>query len=162
MKISSKAHMGVEILVRLAIKNGDKPYNTWGLAEWINRSVSFTETLMAQLRNAGLVVARHGAGGGYNLARPAHRITVAEVLQAVEAPSDFENRPQNANTLKADDINDLHRTDLLWGALKGHVLVFLDGVSLADLAPETADLISDDTNDEAKIYTFNFQPPTHH
>ena len=33
MKISSKAHMGVEILVRLAIKNGDKPYNTWGLSD---------------------------------------------------------------------------------------------------------------------------------
>ncbi|WP_373085943.1 Rrf2 family transcriptional regulator [Sneathiella sp.] len=137
MKISSKAHMGVEILVLLAIKNRDKPYNTWRLAEWINRSLSYPESLMAQLRNAGLVVAQHGAGGGYILARPAQRITVAEVLQAVDASSDFVNRPLNGNTLKADDTtNDLHSADRLCDALKSYALLFLDGVSLAH--PESA------------------------
>lgn len=80
---------------------------------------------MARLRNAGLVITRHGPGGGYILARPAHRITVAEVFQAVDEPSDFANRPLNADTLEADDIDDLHGTDLLWEALKSYILLFL-------------------------------------
>lgn len=54
---------------------------------------------MARLRNAGLVVSRHGPGGGYILARPTHRITVAEVFQAFDDPSDFANRPLNAGPL---------------------------------------------------------------
>jgi len=162
MQISSSAYMGVETLVRLAVQNADKPCTTQGLAEWINRSVSYTETLMAQLRDAGLVVSRHGPGGGYILARPAHRITVAEVFQAVDAPSDFANRQLNAETLEAEDIHDLHGTDLLWESLKSYILLFLNGVSLADLAPEATESISDDTNDEAQIYPFDMQSTAHH
>lgn len=162
MQISSSAYMGVETLVRLAAQNADKPCTAQGLAEWINRSVSYTENLMARLRNAGLVVSRHGPGGGYILARPAHRITVAEVFQAFDDPSDFANRPLNADTLEADDIHDLHGTDLLWEALKSYVLLFLNGVSLAHLAPETADLISDDGSDQAAIFPTDMQSAAQH
>jgi Rrf2 family iron-sulfur cluster assembly transcriptional regulator len=162
MQISSSAYIGVETLVRLAAQNADKPCSTQGLAEWINRSVSYTEKLMARLRNAGLVVSRHGPGGGYILARPAHRITVAEVFQAFDDPSDFANRPLNADTLEVDDIHDLHGTDLLWEALKSYVLLFLNGVSLADLAPEATESISDGTDDKAQIYPFDMELTAHH
>ncbi|NIA72101.1 Rrf2 family transcriptional regulator [Pelagibius litoralis] len=151
MQISSSAYMGVETLVRLAVQNADKPCSTKGLAEWINRSVSYTEALMAQLRSAGLVVSRHGPGGGYMLAKPAQRITVAEVFQAVDAPSNFASRPLNADTLEAADIHDLHGTDLLWEALKSAVLSFLNDVSLADLTPESPELISVGGNDRADM-----------
>jgi Rrf2 family iron-sulfur cluster assembly transcriptional regulator len=160
MQISSSAYFGVETLVRLAMQNADKPSTTQGLAEWMNRSVSYTETLMTQLRNAGLVSFATWSGGGYILARPAHRITVAEVFQAVDAPSDFANRPLNADTLEAANIND--DTNLLWEALNSHVLLFLDSVSLADLAPEATELISDDTKDEAQIYPFDMQSTVYH
>ena len=152
MQISSSAYMGVETMVRLVVQNADKPCSTKGLADWINRSVSYTEGLMAQLRKAGLVASRHGPGGGYVLARPADRITVAEVFEAVDAPSDFANRPLNADTLQDEDIHDLHGTDLLWEALKSYVLLFLNGVSLADLAPQAANLIGVSTNDNDPIY----------
>ena len=77
------------------------------------------------------------------------RITVAEVFEAVDAPSDFATRPLNADTLEDGDIRDLHGTDLLWEALKSYVLLFLSGVSLADLAPETANLVGDNTIEAA-------------
>lgn len=152
MRISSSAYMGVETLVRLAAQSADKPCSTRGLAEWINRSVSYTETLMAQLRKAGLVVSRQGPGGGYFLARPADRITVAEVFEAVDAPSDFANRPLNAETLEEDDVHNLHGTDLLWEALKSNVQLFLNGVSLADLAPEAANQVEDSTSGNDPVY----------
>jgi len=162
MQISSGAYMGVETLVRLAVQNVDKPCTTQGLAEWINQSVSYTETLMAQLRNAGLVVSHHELGGGYILARPAHRITVAEVFQAVDAPSDFANRPLNADTLGAADIHDLRGTNLLWEGLKSYVLLFLNGVSLADLTPEATESITDGTDDKTQIYPFDMESTEHH
>ncbi len=162
MRISSGAYMGVETLVRLAVQNADKPCSTKGLAEWINRSVSYTETLMAQLQRAGLVVSGQGPGGGYVLARPADRITVAEVFEAVDAPSDFASRPPNADTLEDEDIHDLHGTDLLWEALSSYVLLFLDGVSLADLVPDTANLVGDNANDNDLVYPVHMGSTLHH
>jgi Rrf2 family iron-sulfur cluster assembly transcriptional regulator len=145
MQISSSNYMGVETLVRLAVQNANKPCTTQGLAEWINRSVSYTESLMAQLINAGLVVARHGPGGGYTLARPAHRITVAEVFRAFDEPRGLPARPLNAVTLEPETIQNIHGTDLLWELLKSHILLFLDQISLADIAQQsTGELASDE------------------
>ena len=56
MRIGNSAYIGDETLIRLAVQNADKSCTTQGLAEWIHRSVSYTEPLMAQLRNAGIVV----------------------------------------------------------------------------------------------------------
>jgi Rrf2 family protein len=144
--------MGTETLVHLAVQVADKPRSTKGLAEWINRSVSYTETLMAQLRNAGPVVSRQGHGGGYVLARPADRIAVAEVSEAVDAPSDLASRPLNAEMLEAEDIDDLHGEDLPWKSLKSYVLLFLNGVFLADLVPERPKLIGDIAHDNDLAY----------
>ena len=55
MRISSSTYMGVATLMRLAVQTADTPCTTQGLAGWINRSVSYTETLMARLRTAGPV-----------------------------------------------------------------------------------------------------------
>ena len=162
MQISSSAYMGVETLVRLAAQNADKPCSTKGLAEWINQSVSYTETLMARLREAGLVVSRHGPGGGYVLARPADRITVAEVFEAVDAPSDFANRPLNADTPEQEAIQDLHGTALLWEALRSYVLLFLNGVSLTDLIPAAANPTGDGANDNDPVYALDLNSTVPH
>ena len=149
MRISSRAYMSVETLVRLATQNADRPCTAKGLAEWINRSVSYTEGLMARLRSAGLVVSRQGPNGGYVLAKPAHRITVAEVFQAVDESSDRPDRRSDAAAPEAEEIDDLHGTELLREALTGHVLLFLNRVSLSDLAPPRAEAIGDHGEDQA-------------
>jgi Rrf2 family iron-sulfur cluster assembly transcriptional regulator len=145
MQISSSNYMGVEILVRLAVQNANKPCTTQDLAEWINQSVSHTESLMAQLRKAGLVVSRHGPGGGYTLARPAHQINVAEVFRAFDEPRGLPVRPLNVVTLEPETVQNIHGTDLLWELLKSHILLFLDQISLADIVQQsTGELASDE------------------
>jgi len=151
MQISSSAYLSVETLVRLAVQSEDKPCSTRGLAEWIDRSVSYTETLMAQLGEAGLVAARNEPGGGYVLARPADRISVAEIFEAIDAPTHFPSRPNNADTLEDEAIRDLQGTDLLWEALKSYVLLFLNGVSLADLAPQVDDPVGESTRENVAV-----------
>ena len=133
MQISSVVYMGVETLVRLAAQREDRPCTTLGLAEWINQSVSYTETLMARLCGAGLVKARHGSVGGYYLARPAQRITVADVFRVFDEPHDLPNRPIDAVAPEPVAIQNLDGTDLLWEAFKSHILLFLNEISLADI-----------------------------
>jgi FeS assembly SUF system regulator len=42
--------------------------------------------ILKELSKAGIVVSRRGRHGGYELARPAHQITVAAVVEALEGP----------------------------------------------------------------------------
>ncbi len=86
MQISNSAYMGVEVLVRLVAYEPDRCCTAQALAEWINRSMSSTETLMSRLRAAGLVRATRGPAGGYHLNKPADKITVAEIFMAFDEP----------------------------------------------------------------------------
>jgi Rrf2 family protein len=124
--------------------------------------MSSTETLMSRLRAAGLVRARKGSGGGYNLSRPADQITVAEIFKAFDEPRVLNCRPLNAITLEPETIENLHGADLLWEGLKRDILRFLSGVSLADIAIETAHSFADDETDSSPAFQASMQSTTQH
>ena len=46
----------------------------------------FLESILAQLRNGGLVASQRGADGGYRLAKPADEISIADVIRELEGP----------------------------------------------------------------------------
>ncbi len=144
MKISNIAFMGVESMVRLAVFGENTPCTTQGMAAWLNRSESYTEILMARLHAAGLVKVNHGPGGGCYIARPAHRITIAEIFQALNEPGGLLKRPLNEFSFEPEEYGSLHGTDLLWESLQRNVLLFLSGVSLADIVLERIYSFADD------------------
>jgi len=149
MPINSNARMAVEMLALLAAQRADTPCPTETLAEWINRSVSYTKTVLARLRSAGLVTAKHGPGGGYCLARPAHRITVAEVFRAFDALDALCVQSVAPSAPSDSDNTAPSGTDLLWEALKRSVVRYLEDVSLADIAPATDEsMMAEDRKEE--------------
>lgn len=86
MQLSTRGRYAVMAVVDLAIHGGAR---TVALAEIATRqqiSLSYLEQLFARLRRAGLVRGVRGPGGGYRLAREAGRISVAEVVLAVDEP----------------------------------------------------------------------------
>jgi Rrf2 family protein len=46
----------------------------------------FLESILAQLRNGGLVASQRGAVGGYRLGKPAEEISIADVIRELEGP----------------------------------------------------------------------------
>ena len=153
MQIGTSTYLSVEALVLLAVQSPDTRCTKQGLAEWINRSVSYTESIMARLRTAGLVRVRPGRGGGYYLARPAHQITVAEVFEAFDEPHVLFDSPSSEK---------FYGTDILLDALKTEILFFLDEISLADLALETPDLIDGDGDHQSTIFLTGVQSTARH
>ncbi len=135
MKISSSAYFGVESLVRLAAYDAMRPCPTELLAHSVGCSVSFTEQLMAELCVAGLVKGTWQRRRGYYLSKPPHRITVAEVFRAFGEPHTLADRRFASGDLSDPEIDDLGGTNLLWESLNGSILLFLETVSLADIAP---------------------------
>jgi Rrf2 family protein len=57
------------------------------LAEQAGVPPRYLSKIMLALRNAGLVVATRGTGGGYMLLRPADAIRLIDVVQVFEGPS---------------------------------------------------------------------------
>ena len=65
-------------------RSGDRPVPVKELAERREIPDQFLEQLFSTLRRAGLLTSHRGSKGGYTLARPAERITVLEVVQALD------------------------------------------------------------------------------
>ena len=54
------------------------------IAEHGHYPVAFTEKILQGLRQAGLVTARHGNQGGYQLARPPKEMTLKSIIDVLE------------------------------------------------------------------------------
>src|SRR2546425_7201547 len=87
MRIPAKADYGVRAAAELAAAESDGALvKGEELARRQSIPKNFLENILTELRRAGIVRTRRGADGGYQLARPAADITVADVLRAVQGP----------------------------------------------------------------------------
>lgn len=83
ISVTAKSRYAVLGMAELA-RSGERPVPIATVAERREIPVQFLEQLFATLRRAGLLSSQRGVGGGYRLARPAERITVLEVVQALD------------------------------------------------------------------------------
>lgn len=67
------------------------------LAGSVNTHAVFLRRILRDLVSAGLVEAKEGRSGGYRLARPPSRITMAEVYRAVEPDGPLAPSPAEPN-----------------------------------------------------------------
>lgn len=91
----------------------------------------FLESILADLKRAGLVASRRGAVGGYRLARPAAEVTVADVIRAVEGPL-ADVRGERPETLAYPD--ELVALQRMWIGVRANLRAVLEATTLADLA----------------------------
>jgi len=83
VRITAKADYAVRAAVELAAaQGGGMPVKGEQLARSQDIPQNFLENILTELRRAGLVRTRRGAEGGYQLARSAEEITVADVLNS--------------------------------------------------------------------------------
>ena len=85
MQISAKTDYAIRALLNLAAHEPqlvkiDTIVREQGLPR------KFVESILGELRRAGLVRSQRGAEGGYALARPAEEITLGAVIRAVDGP----------------------------------------------------------------------------
>ena len=83
ISVTSKSRYAVVAMAELA-RSGDRPVPIKELAERRKIPEQFLEQLFSTLRRAGILTSHRGAKGGYTLARPADRINVLEVVQALD------------------------------------------------------------------------------
>ena len=106
ISITSKSRYAVVAMAELA-RSGERPVPVKELAERREIPDQFLEQLFSTLRRAGLLTSHRGSKGGYTLARPADKITVLEVVQALDGKVGQE--ADEAGGIWADGVGALRR-----------------------------------------------------
>ncbi len=129
MRLTTKGRFAVTAMLDLALHSGKGPVTLANISERQKISLSYLEQLFGKLRRGKLVESVRGPGGGYNLARPAQLLSVADIIIAVEEPIDSRQCEGKENC--AGDRRCM--THDLWESLNDTVISYLSGVNLAEL-----------------------------
>lgn len=84
MGLSSRSAVAIHALTMLA-RWDDRTLTSAEIAESLASNPVLVRRILGSLRDAGLVSSTEGRGGGWILARPAHKITLCDAYAAVEA-----------------------------------------------------------------------------
>ncbi len=133
MELTRKGEYAIRGIVFLAKQPVGKVILVSEVAEATGVSQTFLAKIFQSFAKLGLVNSFRGTGGGFLLGRPAARITLRQVVEAVEGPiipnrclSEDENCSREAQCT-------VHP---VWRKIQGEVASILDSVTLEDLAKE--------------------------
>ena len=129
MRLTTKGRFAVTAMIDVAMYSTNGPVTLAAVSERQKISLSYLEQLFGKLRRYGLVASVRGPGGGYRLAGPAEKVTVADIIIAVDEPIDATQCGGQENC--KDDRRCM--THELWASLNSHIFDFLHSVSLAEL-----------------------------
>lgn len=131
MRMSAKAEYAVRAMVQLATVEPGAVVKTDDLAKAQGIPPQFLVDILSDLRTDRLVRSHRGRDGGYELARPAAQISIADVLRCIDGPLasvrdiGLGDLPYSGPTQALTDV---------WRALRASMRAVLEGTSLADVA----------------------------
>ena len=131
MRISVKGRYALAAVLVMA-RNGGSGENVTviSISGMLGISKIYLEQVFTQLKKANLLLASKGSKGGYQLSRPSSKITVWEVLSALE--SSFVEPAEGTVEDNAPEI-ETAMMELVFLPLDGAVKGFLSGITIQDL-----------------------------
>jgi Rrf2 family protein len=133
MKLSTRGKYGLYAMIYLAQHHGEGPQALKAIAE-VGTPEAYLEQLLGALRRAELVNAVRGAQGGYLLSREPEKITLRNIVEAMEGPisfSDCVSSPESACARSGDCP-----AKGVWEYLTGEVNSLLDKITLRDMVDQ--------------------------
>lgn len=129
----------------LVLAVAGEPMTVEAMAAEQDLPAKFLGVILNELRRAGIVASHRGRDAGYNLARPASEVTVADVIRALEGPlaQVRGERPESATYQGA-----AKHLQEAWIAVRASLRSVLEHISLEDIAsgefaPQVSGFIAD-------------------
>lgn len=129
MRLTTKGRFAVMAMVDLALHGNTGPVTLASISERQQISLSYLEQLFGKLRKHDLVESVRGPGGGYFLARHGSKISIADIIVAVDEPLDATRCGGEGNC--HDEAQCM--THDLWVGLNETIYNYLAAVSLQQL-----------------------------
>jgi Rrf2 family protein len=129
MRVTTRTRYAIRALYDLAFHRLGQAAGAKEIAEREKIPLRFLEQILQDLRKAGIVEARRGPRGGYALARPPGKISLAEVLHAVRGPLEemFGFDQPGPATSGADDV-----PAAVWIDVRARLVDVLEHATLQD------------------------------
>ena len=129
MRLTTKGRFAVTAMIDLALRQHHGPVTLAGISQRQEISLSYLEQLFGKLRRHEIVESVRGPGGGYNLARRAENITVADIIIAVDEPLDATQCGGRENCSGHGEASGTRcMTHDLWATLNDKMVDYLDSV----------------------------------
>ena len=131
LRISQRCEYAIRAVLELALRAGHQPVTIADVAKAQSLPPKFLASILAQLKQVGLVESVRGTRGGYRLAHRPQRITIGQVVRLLDGP--LEPALAGAGESAADgQRGDSAFTDIR-REIKRAVEHVLDGTTFADL-----------------------------
>ena len=129
LRISKLTDYGTVVLAHLA-GSSSRICSAAEVSEATGIATPTVSKLLKSLARAGLVTSTRGANGGYELARPAHEISAASVIDALEGPVSITECSASDSHCNFEDICNVGNA---WQRINVAIRRALEDVNLIDL-----------------------------
>lgn len=86
IRLTRQADYGIVVMTHFARLGEGEPRTTRDVAEEVPLSLPMVSKILKALARGGLLISQRGVNGGYSLGRAADKISVADVITALEGP----------------------------------------------------------------------------
>ncbi len=130
MKLSTRGRYSTRLMMELALRFGKGPVLLKDISKSQDISLKYLGQLIIPLKIAGLIKSTRGSHGGYFLSRSPDKISLSEVVTAVEGPIAF------SECVDSPDICYRSKTCVareVWEKASRQFNETLDSITLADM-----------------------------
>lgn len=133
MILTTKGRYAVMAMLDIVQQLGDNPVTLSSISERQQIDRGYLEQLFIKLKKAGLVDSVRGPGGGYRLSRPGSKITISDIMFAVDEMMKV-TRCIDKNGSGCMENKTLCITHHLWEELSDVIYSYLNSITLEDVA----------------------------
>jgi Rrf2 family protein len=141
LMLSMKAKYGLKALLALAESNAEGPILIVDLSHREKIPQKFLESILLQLKRAGVLRSKKGRGGGYALNRPPEAIILGDVVRLLDGPLALVPCASLTAYRKCGDCTDEATCGIriVMKEVRDATAGILDGTTLADLRQRERD-----------------------
>jgi len=139
MPLSRRGDYGLRLILELALLPPGEVAPAATVAEKQNIPLPFLNKIIGQLVVAGLVRTYRGASGGVALARPAAKISILDVVEALDGPVLLNYCLRAPGDCDRDYICPIY---LAWGRAQANLIQFLRSTTFDHLAHQARQLMA--------------------
>ena len=130
MKLTTKSRYAINALAELLIYSSDRPVRLKDISDKQNIELTYLEQIFRKLRLAGIVRSIRGRNGGYVYASDPSKISIKQVMDAVEEDLDATNCAGASSCFEGKQCSS-HK---LWDELNNVVDAYLSKIFINELA----------------------------
>lgn len=133
MRLSAKGRYALASTISMAENQSNEYITLISISEKLGISKIYLEQVFSLLKHGGIVTSIKGSQGGYQLAKPSKKITVYDILSAVET-SLFESAEETVKE-KSPEIETAMNL-LIYDSLDASIKTALQKITLYELVAE--------------------------